>query len=258
MASLFAAGPGRHGGGASHPVPRPAIYLQAGVKYVRAPIVQASVPGPLDKLFITEEALLLDAYRLGVRVFDSGFRPSFIVGLWRGGSAVGIAVQECLQHLGVATDHIALRTSYRGMQRYQRMVDDASAGIRVHGTQYLLENMNAGDGLLIVDDVYSTGLNVEAVIDRLAKRARRNMPHDVRIAVPWVKPARNRTGRVPDYHLHETDRWLVQPYELNGLTLDEIRVHKPFLAPLIARLRGSVTRRESPAPTAPPGHAPAP
>ena len=215
----------------------PVIYPLPTVQYVGVPAVQASVLQPLDKLFITEEELLLDAYRLGVRVFDSGFRPSFIVGLWRGGSSVGIAVQECLQHLGVATDHISLRTSYRGMQRYQRMVDGASSEIRVHGTQYLLETMNAEDGLLIVDDVYATGLNVKAVIDRLAARTRRNMPHDVRVAVPWYKPARNRTGRVPDYSLHETDKWLVLPYELNGLSLDEIRVHKPFLAPLVERLR---------------------
>ena len=196
-------------------------------------------PTSVDKIFVAEEELLLDAYRLGVRVFNSGFRPSFIVGLWRGGSSVGIAVQECLQHLGVETDHISLRTSYRGMQRYQRMVDEASSEIRVHGTQYLLETMNAEDGLLIVDDVYSTGLNVKAVIDRLASRMRANLPHDVRIAVPWYKPARNRTGRVPDYYLHETDKWLVLPYELNGLSLEEIRDRKPFLAPLIARLRGS-------------------
>ena len=201
--------------------------------------MQASVHRLLDKQFIAEEELLLDAYRLGVTVFDSGFRPSFIVGLWRGGSSVGIAVQECLQHLGVATDHISLRTSYRGMQRYQRMVDEASSEIRVHGTQYLLETMNAEDGLLIVDDVYSTGLNVKAVIDRLARRTRMNMPRDVRIAVPWYKPARSRTGRVPDYYLHETDKWLVLPYELNGLSVEEIRTHKAFLAPLIARLEGA-------------------
>ena len=190
----------------------------------------------MDKLFIAEEDLLLDAYRLGVKVFNSGFRPSFIVGLWRGGSSVGIAVQECLQHLGVATDHISLRTSYRGVEHYQRMQEGGPADIRVHGTQYLLESMNAQDRLLIVDDVYSTGLNVKAVIDRLEARTRRNMPHDVRIAVPWYKPARNRTGRVPDYSLHETDKWLVLPYELTGLNLDEIRTHKPFLAPLVERL----------------------
>ena len=197
----------------------------------------------MEKQFVSEEELLLDSYRLGVQVFNSGFRPSFIVGLWRGGTSVGIAVQECLQHLGVATDHISLRTSYRGMQRYHRMVEQPSSEIRVHGTQYLLESLNADDGLLIVDDVYSTGLNVQAVIDRLKRRTRRNMPHDVRIAVPWYKPARNRTGRAPDFYLHETDRWLVLPYELNGLSLDEIRAYKPFLAPLLERLRAPATAK---------------
>ncbi len=191
----------------------------------------------MEKLFIAEEDLLLDAYRLGVRIFNSGFRPTFIVGLWRGGSTVGIAVQECLQHLGVDTDHISIRTSYRGMQRYQRMIDEAASEIRVHGTQYLIESMNAEDRLLIVDDVYNTGLNVKAVLERLETRMRRNMPHDTRIAVPWYKPARNLTGRIPDYHLHETDKWLVLPYEMNGLDLAEIRAHKPFLAPLVERLR---------------------
>lgn len=190
----------------------------------------------LQKLFVQEEDLLLDAYRLGVAVYQSGFRPSFIVGLWRGGSSVGIAVQECLQYLGVETDHISIRTSYRGVQRYQNMLRNAGSEIRVHGTQYLLENLNTEDGLLIVDDVYSTGLNVKAVIDRLSARTKRNMPEDVRVAVPWYKPANNRTGRIPDYFINETDKWLVLPYELNGLSLDEIRRHKPFLAPLMEEL----------------------
>ena len=62
------------------------------------------------------------------------------------------------------------------------------------------------------------------------------MPHDVRVAVPWYKPARNRTGRVPDFYLHETDKWLVLPYEVTGLSREEIAEHKPFLTPIIETL----------------------
>lgn len=191
----------------------------------------------MEKLFIREEDLLLDSYRLGVKIYDSGFRPSFIVGIWRGGSSVGIAVQECLQHLGVETDHISIRTSYRGMTSYKKMLENAEA-IRIHGTRYLLENLNAEDGLLIVDDVFSSGLNVKAAIDRLAYRTKRNMPRDVRVAVPWYKPSQNRTDRVPDYYLHETADWLVLPWELDGLTRDEIYEHKPFLKPVFEALSG--------------------
>ena len=85
------------------------------------------------------------------------------------------------------------------MTSYKQMLENADA-IRVHGTRYLLENLDAEDGLLIVDDVYSSGLNVQAVIDRLAQRTKRNMPGDVRVAVPWYKPGHNRTDRVPDYY----------------------------------------------------------
>lgn len=188
-------------------------------------------PATSDKLFIQEQDLLLDGYRLGMQIVESGFRPDFMAGIWRGGSSVGIVVQECLQHFGIETDHISIRTSYRGAATYQQIIDHAES-IRVHGLQYLFETMNAEDSFLIVDDVYSSGLNVKAVIDRMNNKMRRNMPHDVRIAVPWYKPKRNRTGRVPDYYLHETDQWLVLPYELTGLTLEEIRKNKQGLGPI--------------------------
>ncbi len=192
-------------------------------------------PMPLtSKRFIREQDLLEDSYRLAVRVFDSGFRPDFIVGIWRGGSTVGIYVQECLQYLGVKTDHIAIRTSYRGMESYLRQLEHPE-GIRVHGLQYLYENMNREDALLIVDDVFSSGQNIAAVIERLQSKTKRNMPEDVRVAVPWYKPERNRTARVPDYYLHETDDWLVLPYEITGLTEAEIREHKPWLLPMLER-----------------------
>ena len=191
----------------------------------------------LEKVYIDEESLLNDSYRLAVNIYESGFRPDFIAGVWRGGSTVGIYVQECLQYLGVATDHIAIRTSYRGLEDYLEKLGKQDS-IRVHGLQYLMENLNREDSLLIVDDVFSTGYNIEAVIDRLRATSKRNMPTDVRIAVPFYKPAKNRTGRVPDFYLHETDKWLVLPWELNGLSEEDIRRHKPFLQPIFEEAKG--------------------
>ena len=193
---------------------------------------------PGRKRFISEQALLEDAYRLAVAIYQSGFRPDFIVGIWRGGSTVGIYVQECLQYLGVETDHIAIRTSYRGMERY--LTDrDHPESIRVHGIQYLLETMNRDDALLIVDDVFATGQNVDALIRRLSSKAKRNMPADVRLAMPFYKPSDNRTGRVPDFYLHETEDWLVLPYEITGLSREEIAAHKPWLIPILDSCSGA-------------------
>lgn len=187
---------------------------------------------PSNKQFVEEEMLLNDAFRLGVRIFESGFRPNFIVGIWRGGSTVGIYVQECLQFLGVETDHISIRTSYRGMDSYLESINTPET-IRVHGLQYLYERLNCDDRLLLVDDVFSTGNNIEAVISRLKAKCKRNMPQDVRIAVPYYKPARNQSGRTPDYYLHETADWLVLPYELQGLSRQEINEHKPWVTPIL-------------------------
>ena len=191
---------------------------------------------PKNKHFVTEEALLNDSFRLAVAVYASGFRPNFIVGIWRGGSTVGIYVQECLQYLGVQTDHISIRTSYRGMEDYLKRIDRPQ-NIRVHGLQYLFENLNSDDRLLSVDDVYSTGRSIEAVLNRLRSKTKRNMPADVRVAAPYFKPARNQTDRVPDYYLHETKDWLVLPYELTGLSNDEITEHKAWMLPILEACR---------------------
>ncbi|KZZ55557.1 hypoxanthine phosphoribosyltransferase [Oleiphilus sp. HI0125] len=184
------------------------------------------------KRYVEEQSLVEDSYRLAVKIYESGFRPDFIVGIWRGGSTVGIYVQECLQTLGVETDHIAIRTSYRGMEQYFEELE-GNQGIRVHGIQYLLENMNYDDKLLIVDDVFSTGRHIDAVIQRLSSKAKRNMPEDTRIAMPYFKEGLSETGREPDYFLHKTQDWLVLPYELTGLTLEEIEQNKPWVKPFL-------------------------
>jgi hypoxanthine phosphoribosyltransferase len=190
----------------------------------------------VKKQFIEEQQLLEEAFKLAVNIYDSGFRPDFIAGIWRGGSTVGIYVQECLQHLGVKTDHISIRTSYRGQPSYGELVDNPDR-IRVLVLQYLFENLNRSNRLLIVDDVFSSGYNVEAVITRLRSKCRRNMPEEVRVAVPYFKPGKNLSGRQPDYFLHTTEDWLVLPYELQGLTPEEIAQHKPVVASILSDLR---------------------
>lgn len=190
----------------------------------------------MKKKYLDEESLILDSFRLGLQVFESGFRPTFIVGLWRGGSSVGIYVQECLQALGIATNHISLRTSYRGQPSYQKMVAGADAEIRVHGTQYLLEGLNATDSLLLVDDVFGTGKSMEAVIGRLSRHLKRNMPQQVKIATLWQRPLCRKSSMRPDFVQHYTEDWLVFPYEMDGLTVAEIREHKPYLLPYLKNI----------------------
>src|SRR4029450_10145112 len=69
-------------------------------------------PAPgMEKIYITASSLLQDSFRLAAKIHRSGFRPDFIVGIWRGGTPVGIAIQEYFEYVGVRPDHIAVRTS---------------------------------------------------------------------------------------------------------------------------------------------------
>ena len=176
-----------------------------------------------EKKYISAQSLLDDSFKLAAKIYDSGFRPTFILALWRGGAPVGIAVQEFLSYRNVETDHIAIRTSsYSG-------IDGQARTVRLFGMNYLIKNVSPEDRFLIVDDVFDTGHTVAALVDDLKGKMRRNIPDDIRVAVPYFKPSRNKVDFAPDYYLHETEDWLKFPHSLEGLTEQEIKQNRPEL-----------------------------
>jgi hypothetical protein len=63
-----------------------------------------------EKRYLTAQELLNDSFELGLRIYKSGFRPSFIIAIWRGGTPVGIAVQEILENRSYRhSDFLVLR-----------------------------------------------------------------------------------------------------------------------------------------------------
>ncbi len=186
----------------------------------------------MDKIVISAQELLEDSYRLGLDILESGFEPTLIIAIWRGGTPVGMAVQEILAYAGLESDHIAIRTSsYTGV--------DERGAVAVHGLNYIIKKICHDDRVLIVDDVFDTGNTIVAVIEELRRRARDNTPDDIRVAVPWFKPTRNETEIEPDYFIHETAEWLVFPHELDALTPEELRESRPEIAAIIERARSS-------------------
>lgn len=182
----------------------------------------------MEKQYITADQLLADAIELAFRIIDSGFHPDLIVGIWRGGTPVGITVQEVLEYVGFDSDHIAIRTS-----SYTSIGERTS--VKVHGLDYLERHLTADDKLLLVDDVFDTGLSLDCVIREL-NTFYHDSPPEIRIAVPYYKPANNATQRVPDYMLYETADWLVFPHEFIGLSEKEIIEDKPVPKHLKERL----------------------
>ncbi len=187
----------------------------------------------MDKLFIKSETLLQDSFQLAWDIYESGFKPNYIIGVWRGGAPVGIAVQEFLSVLGIKSDHVAIRTSYYSG------IDLRNDSVQVYGLNYVIRQLESEDKLLIVDDVHDTGNSVNQIILDLKKACKKNTP-EIRVATPYFKPNKNLTNNKPDYFIHETDQWLVFPHELEGLTLDEIKSNKPELENLISKIKSLI------------------
>jgi len=180
-----------------------------------------------QKYHITANELLQNSYELANNIINTNFHPDFIVGIWRGGAPIGIAIQEYFKLFNLKTDHIAIRTSsYIGTTQ--------SKEIKVHGLEYIESHANINDSILLVDDIFDSGNSIKAILTVLKQKMRNNLPHDIRIATVYYKPLNNKTNIIPNYFLKETDNWVIFPHELEDLTIEEIRKEKgDFIADMI-------------------------
>ena len=174
----------------------------------------------MQKTYISPQLLLQRSYELAVQILESTFRPNWILAVWRGGAPVGMAVQEYLKVHGVPTDHIAIRTSS------YHTIGEQSSQISVHGLEYVVKNANANDRLLIIDDIFDSGRSISAILDKLQRKMRLNLPQQIRVATVFFKPDNNKTLIIPDFYCQTTNAWIVFPHELEGLTREEIQEMK--------------------------------
>ena len=187
-------------------------------------------PNNPQRVFITADELLRDAFELAAQVHTSGYQPTLILGIWRGGTPIAAAIHEFFDYLSIPANHFAIRTS-----SYQN-IDQRSIHVAVQPIMELLSSShitwgnglaekNAYERILLVDDVFDTGRTIEAVIQEI-RRCRGNDQDTIKVATPWFKPSRNKTQLAPHYSLKQTDDWLIFPHELKGLSLEEIAAHK--------------------------------
>lgn len=167
------------------------------------------------KVFIDARTLLLRSVELARKIWDDGYRPNYLIGIWRGGTPPGIAIHEYFRLQGHDPYHTTIKTqSYSGMQRGNRRVD-------IKGLEHVIDVIECTDRLLLVDDVFDTGHTMAAIVQEIGNRARRNSP-EIRVATVYYKPDRNETDLTPDYCVVENNDWIVFPHELEGLSDEEI------------------------------------
>lgn len=178
-----------------------------------------------ERLLIDPNDYLVDCFRLARRIWEDGYRPDFLIGLWRGGAPPGIVIQEYFRWKGHDPYHTAIRTqSLEGV-----LYGD---GMDIKGLEHVIDIVEADDRMLIVDDLFDTGRTIYEVTEYLQRRARRNMP-EVRVAAVYYRPARRRFLVGPHYHLHGVDRLPVFPHRLTGMSEGEIRDRDPELHDLL-------------------------
>ena len=168
-----------------------------------------------EKLYIDANSLLADSFKLARMVWDSGFRPGHIMAIWRGGAPVGVAVHEFLKVKGANMNHMAIKA-----QSYVKF--EQTGRVEIVGLEHVVSGLKKGDKLLIVDDVFDTGLTMDAIVRAINDRCVDAAP-DVRIATVYCKPLKNRTKMKPDFYVKEYNGWIVFPHELEGLTDEEIK-----------------------------------
>ncbi len=177
----------------------------------------------IEKVFVSAEDLLRDSFELALRIHESDFHPSFILGVWRGGTPVGIAVQEVLETLDCPTNHFAIRTASYGARTTSFDGAEVLPEVKVYGLQHVVDVIDSEDSLLIIDDIFDSGRSVDAIIREVQARCRKNTPTEIKVATIYYKPKRNLTDRTPDFYVRETDEWTVFPHELRGCSEEELR-----------------------------------
>jgi len=168
------------------------------------------------KEFITNQEMLMDSFRVGRQVYESGFHPTFLIALWRGGTPVGMAITEYFRYKDQPIkNHFAVSTR---AYHYQSVQDN----VEIFGLNEIAQKIKKTDKVLLVDDLIDTGTTIKAVLKEMKKICGDNLPdkENIKIATVYCKP--KKTDLRPDFYLHETDAWLVFPHEIEGLTQDEI------------------------------------
>lgn len=166
-------------------------------------------------LYLSPYSIQRDSYLLGRKIIDSGFRPDFLVGLWRGGADIAAHVHEMMAFHNITVDHFPIKTSrYNGSQENDT--------ISIWGLEYLRERTTAHSSILFVDDVFDKGITMKATIDTMNSMYGENAPRMVKIATLYSKPSQNKTSLRPDYVIHEVDdEWVFFSYELKGLDTEQ-------------------------------------
>lgn len=172
-------------------------------------LVPTTPPGVVEgkMLFVLDKHIYPMARELALKAYLDGVRPSYLIGVWRGGTPIGIAMYDVFCALAERRGfpkprfHNVVKTeSYKGVDR--------AGVVKVANMPAVLEELTIDDRALICEDVFERGVTSVALSQPLRDAG---VSHS--FYVLFYKPEHKRVPTSPDGSLYTTDLWVVMPHE---------------------------------------------
>ena len=184
----------------------------------------------MKKEFLKFDTVRNNAIKLAYRIYKDGFVPNVIYVSMRGGAYVGNIISEYFKIVLDKAHPVyyaaIVARSYTGVGQ--------AGKVRVDGWTYPPENLQAGDKVLLVDDIFDSGNTInhlaQVIMDHGILRS------DLKIAVHDYKYFTDKDPQHPvhpdywcrkhDVSIHDEDYWIhYMSHELIGLSLAELEEH---------------------------------
>ena len=179
----------------------------------------------MGKNFIDCDMVRNNGIKLAVQIYEAGFIPDVIYVSLRGGAYLGNVLSECFKMLrkdkNVMYAAVVARL-YAGIQNKNQLVVD--------GWTYSPDHLRPTDKILLVDDIFDSGVTINYIVNEFMKRG---IPREnVKVAVHDYKNFAHQKDLVvtPDYYCRKFDLkdrnediWIhCLSHELLELTEDEL------------------------------------
>lgn len=182
------------------------------------------------KEFLTYDTVRNDALKLAHKIFYTPFFPDVIYASLRGGAYMANIISEYFKIASKKYNHHPVL--YAGV--VARSYSDIAQHTKVYidGWTYPPENLRPGDKILLIDDIFDSGLTINTLVKTLMNS--RGIPRDdIKVVVHDYKYFTYQKEQLPiqpDFYCRkfeintpEENRWIhYMSHELVGLTENEL------------------------------------
>ena len=166
------------------------------------------------KLIIDWKEYNLIVEKLAIQIHDSGFKPSILIGIMRGGAPI----------IDVLSRVFKLKCAYLAVESYSGENIEDQQGELVFSRELSSTVQDMSGNILLCDDLSDTGVTLNRSIDWLKKYPPlKGKIKSIKTAVLWKKA---KSTFSPDFCAVtlKNNPWIVQPFERHEeIRIDELK-----------------------------------